>query len=262
MGRAAARAVVRLVLTRRVIPCLDVRDGRVVKGVQFLALRDSGAPAELAARYERDGADEIVILDVSATAERRRAALRTVRDVRDAVAIPLTVGGGVRTVADARALLDNGADKVSLNTAAYRSPHVVSELASRFGSQCVTVSIDATSRAGAWRVVIGAGTESTVTTAISWAQRVVELGAGEILLTSIDRDGTQSGYELGLIEEVAARVSVPVVASGGARTGADLVAAARAGADAVLAASILHDGLATVRALKDEMAVAGIEVRR
>lgn len=248
-------------LTRRVIPCLDVRDGSVVKGTRFRDLRRAGDPVELAVRYEADGADELVVLDVSATRDGRAAAAETVRAIRRVLAIPLTVGGGVRTVDDARALLDAGADKVALNTAAYEKPALIDELAGRFGSQCVTVSVDAARISAAWRVVIRAGTQPTVTGAIEWSAEAVRHGAGEILLTSIDRDGTQSGYDIALIVAVARSVGVPVVASGGARVSAHLAEALRAGADAVLAASILHDAQTTVRDLKRDLAREGFEVR-
>ena len=248
-------------LTRRVIPCLDTRDGRVVKGVKFQGLRDAGSPVELAARYESDGADEIVILDVSATTDERAHALATVRDVRAALGIPLTVGGGVRSVADAAALLDAGADKVAVNTAAYRSPQLLTELAERFGTQCITLSVDAAAVGDGWQVVVRAGTETTARDAVAWAVQGAERGAGEILLTSVDRDGTQSGYDLALIAAVSGRVRVPVVASGGARSADDLIAALRAGADAVLAASIFHDGVTTVRDMKRQLGAAGVEVR-
>lgn len=248
-------------LTRRIIPCLDTRDGRVVKGVKFQGLRDAGSPVEFAARYEAEGADELVILDVSATLEERSHALATVRAVRDVLGIPLTVGGGVRTVDDAAALLDAGADKVGVNTAAFRDPALLTVLAERFGCQCITLSVDAASDGAGWNVVVRAGSEATSRDAVEWAAEGERLGAGEILLTSVDRDGTQAGYDLALVTAVAARVRVPVIASGGARSGQDLVAAVRAGADAALAASIFHDGVTTVREVKEQLDAAGIEVR-
>ena len=249
-------------LTRRVIPCLDTRDGRVVKGVRFKGLRDAGSPVELAARYEADGADELVILDVSATTEERSHALAIVRDVRRILSIPLTVGGGVRSVDDAAALLDAGADKVAVNTAAFRSPDLISALARRFGQQCVVLSIDAAANGGGWKVVVRAGTEATSREPVEWAADGESRGAGEILLTSIDRDGMQCGYDLALVAAVSQRVRVPVVASGGARSADDLLAAVRAGADAVLAASIFHDGITSIGEVKATLGGAGIEVRR
>jgi cyclase len=248
-------------LTRRVIPCLDTRDGRVVKGVRFRDLRDAGSPAELAARYEAEGADEIVVLDVSATTEGRANAVETVRAIRDVLSIPLTVGGGVRSVDDGAALLDAGADRVAVNTAAFMTPSILTELATRFGQQCVVLSVDAVAESGCWRVVVRAGTYATVRSALEWAAEGAERGAGEVLLTSMDRDGTQSGYDLALVRAVTDRVCVPVVASGGARSGADLLSALEAGADAVLAASIFHDGVLSVRDAKAHLRAAGVEVR-
>lgn len=248
-------------LARRVIPCLDTRDGRVVKGVRFKELRDAGSPVELADRYQRDGADELVILDVSATTDERSHALTTIREVRRILAIPLTVGGGVRSAADAGALLDAGADKVAVNTAAFYSPELIEVLARQFGQQCVVLSVDAAEANGAWRVVVRAGSEGTTRDAVAWAAEGESRGAGEILLTSVDRDGTQSGYDLRLVTAVSTRVGVPVVASGGARSGHDLLAAVRAGADAVLAASIFHDGIASIAQVKATLRDAGIEVR-
>lgn len=255
-------------LTRRIIPCLDCRDGRVVKGVQFANLRDVGDPAESAAAYEAQGADEIVLLDVSATPIGRGHQLETVRAVRAALSIPLTVGGGVRTVDDAGALLDAGADKVAVNTAAVREPALLSRLAEQFGRQCVVLAVDA-ARTGAenegnrngWEVVIESGARRTGRDALDWCRDAVALGAGEILLTSWDRDGTRSGYDLALLAAASAAVAVPIIASGGAAVARHLVVALQAGADAVLAASIFHDGETTVAALKHELAAAGIEVR-
>lgn len=262
MGSVAPRPVVRLVLTRRVIPCLDTRDGRVVKGVQFKGLRDAGSPVGLAGRYQDEGADELVILDVSATTEERSHALATVREVRRILSIPLTVGGGVRTECDARALLDAGADRVAVNTAAFRRPELIESLARQFGEQCVVLSVDAARSGTGWQVVVRAGAEGTTRDAIAWAAEGESRGAGEILLTSVDRDGTQSGYDLPLVAAVSTRVRVPVVASGGARSGDDLLAALRAGADAVLAASIFHDCITSVAQVKATLAEGGIEVRR
>ena len=249
-------------LTLRIIPCLDVRDGRVVKGVRFANLRDAGTPDELAAEYERQGADELVMLDVSATPEARSTALETVRRIRRRIGIPLTVGGGVRRAADAAALLDAGADKVSVNTAAVESPDLLHELSDRFGRQCTVIAIDA---AGCgpekWEVITHSGKRRTGIDALEWAKIAEERGAGEVLLTSFDRDGTRSGYDLALLQAMNHAVSVPVIASGGATQPADLVEAARAGASALLAASIFHDGEYTVGDLKHALAGAGFLVR-
>ena len=250
-------------LTVRIIPCLDVRGGRVVKGVRFQGLRDAGDPADLAAAYEAAGADEIVVLDVSATTEGRGTQLETVRRVRARLSIPLTVGGGVRTDEDAGALLDAGADKVSVNTAAVVDPSLLGRLADRFGRQCTVLALDAARRGeGGWEVVTLSGRNRTGQDAVAWAREAVDRGAGEILLTSWDRDGTRSGYDLELLAAVSAAVEVPVIASGGAATAAHLAEALRAGASAVLAASIFHDGDTTVAELKDALAAAGLEVRR
>jgi cyclase len=251
-------------LTARVIPCLDVRDGRVVKGVRFQGLRDAGDPVESARRYEADGADELVILDVSATPEGRANAAHTVADVRAVLGIPLTVGGGIRAVADAERLLDAGADKVSVNTAAVADPSLIDRLAARFGTQCTVLALDAARRADGegWEVVVRSGTVRTGTDALAWAAEATARGAGEILLTSWDRDGTRSGYDLALLAAMRGAVGVPVIASGGAAHADHLAEALRAGADAVLAASIFHDGDTTPAAVKDALAAAGIEVRR
>jgi len=249
-------------LTVRIIPCLDVRGGRVVKGVRFSNLRDAGDPAELAALYEEQGADELVLLDVSATAEGRSTHLECVRRVRACLSIPLTVGGGVRSVEDASALLEAGADKVSLNTAAVSHPELLSEMARRFGSQCTVLALDAAAAGQGWIVVVRSGRERTAADAVCWARQATELGAGEILLTSWDRDGTRSGYDLALLTAISGAVGVPVIASGGANSPEHLVEAVRAGAAAVLAASIFHDRDTTVGQLKDALAAAGVEVRR
>lgn len=245
----------------RIIPCLDCRDGRVVKGVRFQGLRDAGDPAELAAAYEAQGADELVVLDVSATPEGRGTAVETVRRVRAALSIPLTVGGGVDTVEAAGRLLDAGADKVSVNTAAVRDPSLITEIATRFGSQCTVVAIDAAAKEESWEVVVLSGTERTGRSVVSWAREAVERGAGEILLTSWDRDGTRSGYDLGLLRAVSDAVSVPVIASGGAAGPEHLLEALQAGADAVLAASIFHEGQHTVTDVKRILADRGVQVR-
>jgi len=251
-------------LTVRIIPCLDVNAGRVVKGIQFQGLRDAGAPDELAEAYERQGADEIVMLDVSATPEGRSTQVDTVRKIRARLAIPLTVGGGVRRVADAERLLLAGADKVGVNTAAVRTPALVGELAERFGSQCTVIAVDArgTGKGDGWEVVVRSGKENTGLDAIAWMREVVDRGAGEILLTSWDRDGTKVGYDLDLLRAASTAVSVPIIASGGAAGPEHLVEGLRAGADAVLAASIFHYGEYTVAELKDALAKAGLHVRR
>jgi imidazoleglycerol phosphate synthase cyclase subunit len=250
-------------LTVRIIPCLDVRAGRVVKGVRFHDLADAGDPAALAAAYEADGADEIMVLDVTATEERRATAADTVRRVRDRISIPLTVGGGVTSAGDAAALLDAGADKVCVNTAAVSRPGLIDELAARFGAQCTVIAIDAARRSsGGFEVVVRSGTARTGNDAAVWAAEAAARGAGEVLLTSFDRDGTKSGYDLELIAVVAAAVGVPIVASGGAAVAKHMVEAVGAGASAVLAASIFHFGELTVRALKTQLASLGLEVRR
>ncbi|MYH53891.1 MAG: imidazole glycerol phosphate synthase subunit HisF [Gemmatimonadetes bacterium] len=250
----------------RIVPCLDVRDGRVVKGVRFRGLADQGDPAALARAYEEQGADELVVLDVTATPEGRSTRRDTVSAVRAGLSVPLTVGGGIGGVADAAALLEAGADKVAVNTAALRCPELLTELAARFGSQCVVVSIDALrtdrDRAdSAYEVVVRSGTRRLARDAVEWAREAVDRGAGEILLTSIDRDGTRSGYELALLRVVRAAVRVPIVASGGADSPRHMAEAVRAGADAVLAASIFHQGNWTVEAVKEALAALGVAVR-
>ena len=250
-------------LTARVIPCLDVDGGRVVKGVRFQGLRDAGDPVELCAAYETQGADELVMLDVSATPEGRSNAHRTVAAVREALGVPLTVGGGVRRLRDAGDLLEAGADKVAANTAAVARPELLTEIAGRFGSQCAVVAIDAARRGAGdgWEAVTLSGRNRTGIDAVGWAREAAERGAGEVLLTSWDRDGARSGYDTALIAEVARAARVPVVASGGAAAPEHLVAALEAGADAVLAASIFHDGDYTVGDVKRAMARAGIPTR-
>lgn len=247
---------------RRILPCLDVRDGRVVKGVRFQGLRDAGDPVERARAYAEQGADELVLLDVSATPEGRSHAAVTVAAVRQVLDIPLTCGGGVRSEADAARLLDAGADKVAVNTAALRDPTLLTRLAERFGRQCVVLSLDAAKTEAGWQAVVRSGTERTGRDAIAWAQEAERRGAGEILLTSWDRDGTRSGYDCALLTAVSQAVAVPVIASGGADRAEHLVAALRAGADAVLAASIFHDGDTSVGELKQVLAAAGLEVRQ
>ena len=254
-------------LKTRVIPCLDVRDGRVVKGVRFQGLRDSGDPTELAASYEAQGADEIVVLDVSATDAGRLAALDTVRSVRASLSIPLTVGGGVRALEDAGRLLEAGADRVSVNTAAFEDPELMERIADRFGAQCAVLALDATADgahgcASGFQVVTRSGSRRTGVDAVAWAREATWRGAGEVLLTSYDRDGTRAGYDLPLIRAIRRGVDVPIVASGGASSPAHMMAAVEAGADAVLAASIFHEGEWTVWRLKRRLRSAGLEVRR
>jgi len=252
-------------LTRRLIACLDVQGGRAVKGVQFMGLRDVGDPAGLAERYEAQGADEIVFLDISASVEERAMLLDLARRTAERLFIPLTLGGGVRTADDAAAALRAGADKVSVNTAAVDRPAVIAECAERFGSQCVVASIDARREpmpgGGRWRVVTHGGRTPTTLEAVAWARECVRLGAGEILLTSVDRDGGRAGYDLELTRAVADVVRVPVIASGGAGTAQHLIDALDAGADAVLVAGLLHDGVATVAELKRAMTAGGHRVR-
>jgi cyclase len=245
-----------------VIPCLDVDDGRVVKGVNFVGLRDAGDPVELAARYDEMGADELVFLDITASSGDRRTMVDVVRRTAEQVFIPLTVGGGVRTVEDARALLRAGADKVGVNTAAINDPPLIGELSETFGSQCVVVAIDARRTAGGFEVHTHGGRRPTGLDAVSWAAEVERLGAGEILLTSMDRDGTKEGFDLELTAAVASACGIPVIASGGVGTLQHLVEGVRdGGADAVLAASIFHFGQHTVAEAKAALADAGIVVR-
>jgi imidazoleglycerol phosphate synthase cyclase subunit len=248
-------------LTSRIIPCLDVSHGRVVKGIKFQGLRDAGDPAERARLYEDTGADEIVILDVSATPEGRGHQHETVRRVRETLSIPLTVGGGVRVVDDAWHLLEAGADKVSVNTAAVERPELLTEISSRFGRQCCVIAIDAASRDGRFEVLVNGGRAGTGIDAIEWAQEAERRGAGEILLTSWDKDGTRSGYDLVLTRAVAEAVHVPVIASGGANSAEHIREAFAAGADAVLAASIFHDGDTTPNDVKLYLQEHGIRVR-
>ena len=254
-------------LLKRVIPCLDVANGRVVKGTNFVDLVDEGDPPELAERYAREGADELVFLDITAAPEGRGTLVDVVERTARRAFIPLTVGGGVRSVADMRDVLRAGADKVSLNTAAVADPTLVSRCAARFGRQAVVVAIDARrqpagGRDPRWEVVVKGGREATGFDAVAWAERVVDLGAGELLVTSIDRDGTRSGFDTGLLRAIADRVRVPVIASGGAAGPADFVAAVRdGGADAVLAASIFHRRLHSIGDVKRAMAGAGLPVR-
>ncbi|HEX5823595.1 MAG TPA: imidazole glycerol phosphate synthase subunit HisF [Candidatus Limnocylindrales bacterium] len=251
-------------LRRRVIPCLDVANGRVVKGTRFVDLVDEGDPPELAERYAAEGADEIVYLDISAAPEGRGTLLDIVERTARRAFLPLTVGGGVRSVDDMRDVLRAGADKVALNTAAVGDPTLLAACARRFGRQAVVVAIDARRNpAGRWDVVVRGGRESTGLDAVAWAERAVELGAGELLVTSIDRDGTRSGFDTDLLRAIADRVGVPVIASGGAGGPDDFVrAVVDGGADAVLAASIFHRRIHSIAAVKEAMAAAGLPVRR
>jgi imidazole glycerol-phosphate synthase subunit HisF len=248
---------------KRVIPCLDVDAGRVVKGVEFVDLRDAGDPVELAARYDREGADEVVFLDITATSDKRATVVELARRAADEVFVPLTIGGGIRSVADAQAVLDAGADKVSVNSAALQRPELIDELAARFGAQCVVLAIDAKAVAGGgWEAFLAGGRTPTGRDAVAWSREATGRGAGEILLTSMDRDGTNAGYDLELVAAVSNGVEVPVIASGGAGRLEHLTDAVRAGADAVLLASILHYGQHTVSEIKARLAADGIPVRR
>ncbi len=265
---------------KRVIPCLDVDAGRVVKGVEFLDIRDAGDPVELAAHYDREGADELVFLDITATHEKRDTIVQLARRTADEVFVPFTIGGGIRSVADAQAVLDAGADKVSINSAALQRPELLDELAMRFGAQCVVLAIDAKARPvpvgevrvgevpgsnpGArtgWEAYLAGGRTPTGRDVVEWAAEAVERGAGEILLTSMDRDGTNAGYDLPLTSAVSEAVSVPVIASGGAGELEHLAQALKAGADAALCASIFHYGQYTIPEAKAHLAGAGIPVR-
>jgi cyclase len=246
---------------KRVIPCLDVDAGRVVKGVQFLDIRDAGDPVELASHYDREGADEVVFLDITATHEKRETIAKLARQSADEVFVPFTIGGGIRSVADAQAVLDAGADKVSVNSAALQRPELLDELAEVFGAQCVVLAIDAKQRDDGWEAYLAGGRTPTGRDAVDWAREAVERGAGEILLTSMDRDGTSDGYDLPLTSAVSGAVGVPVIASGGAGELDHLAQALAAGADAVLCASIFHYGRYTVAQAKAHLAAAGIPVR-
>ena len=247
---------------KRVIPCLDVDAGRVVKGVGFVDLRDAGDPVELACRYDAAGADELVFLDITATSDKRETVVELARRAADDVFIPFTIGGGIRSVQDAQAVLDAGADKISVNSAALARPELIDELATRFGAQCVVLAVDAKRRrGGGWEAYVAGGRTPTGRDAVAWAREGAERGAGEILLTSMDRDGTNSGYDLPLTAAVAEVVEVPVIASGGAGELDDLAEAIDAGADAVLCASIFHYGHHTVADVKDHLRDAGVAVR-
>jgi len=249
-------------LARRIIPCLDVDGERVVKGVNFLGLRDAGDPAELAARYDAEGADELVVLDIAASRDRRPTFLKTIRRVAEQLAIPLTAGGGIRTLEDARAVVQAGADKVTVNTAAVERPELISELSREFGAQAVVLAIDAKREGEGWDVRVRGGRDSARLDALTWARRGVAAGAGEILLTSMDKDGTQSGFDVALTAAISGQVSVPVIASGGAKRPEDFAEIFAAGlADAALAASIFHDGVQSIRELKQFLAQRNVEVR-
>jgi cyclase len=249
-------------LAKRIIPCLDVDDGRVVKGVKFVDIRDAGDPVEVARRYDQQGADEITFLDITASSDGRRTMVHVVEQVAMEVFIPLTVGGGIRQVDDVRMMLNAGADKVSINTAAVQDPELINQASSRFGAQCIVVAIDARACDGGWEVYTHGGRKATGLDAVEWARQVVQRGAGEILLTSMDRDGTKAGFDTALTSAVAEAVAVPVIASGGVGTLQHLVEGVIEGrADAVLAASIFHFGEYTVGQAKEHMRAAGIPIR-
>jgi cyclase len=249
----------------RVIPCLDVDRGRVVKGVNFVGLRDAGDPVELAARYDREGADELVFLDITASHEERATIVELARRTAEQVFIPFTIGGGLRSEEDIREVLAAGADKVSLNSAAVRDPDLIARASARFGAQCIVVAIDAKLRAGGdgWEVFLNGGRLPTGREAVAWAAEAAERGAGELLVTSMDRDGTQDGFDIELLAAIADAAPVPVIASGGAGRLEHFAQAVDAGrADAVLAASVFHDGVYTIAQVKEAMAGAGVPVRR
>ena len=251
-----------MTLAHRIIPCLDTDGARVVKGVNFVGLRDAGDPVVLAARYNAEGADELVVLDIAASRDRRPTFLETIRRVAAELAIPLTAGGGIRTLEDARAVVRAGADKVTVNTAAVDRPSLISELSREFGAQAVVLAIDGKSNGERWRVMVRGGRDATELDAVSWAQEGVSLGAGEILLTSVDRDGTQKGFDVLLTAAISRAVTVPVIASGGARLPEHFAQIFTEGAaDAALAASIFHDSVQPIRELKEFLAARGIEVR-
>jgi imidazole glycerol-phosphate synthase subunit HisF len=246
---------------KRIIPCMDVDAGRVVKGTRFIDIRDAGDPVELAAHYDATGADELVFLDITATSDKRSTVVELARRAADQVFVPFTIGGGVREVADAQAVLDAGADKVSVNSAAVARPELIGELADVFGAQCVVLAIDAKRRDGGFEVYVAGGRTATGRDAVAWAREGTERGAGEILLTSMDRDGTQDGYDLELTRAIADAVDVPVIASGGAGEPAHLVDGLAAGADAVLCASIFHYGRYTIPQVRAAMRRAGVSLR-
>jgi cyclase len=249
-------------LLKRIIPCLDVDRGRVVKGTNFVDIRDAGDPVELASRYDAEGADEVVFLDITASHEKRDTIVELASRCAEELFIPFTIGGGIRSEEDVRALLAAGADKVSLNSAAIRDPELIAACARRFGTQCVVIAIDAKRREDGWEAYVNGGRTPTGIDAVEWVTRAAALGAGEILLTSMDRDGTKDGYDLELTKAITSAVNIPVIASGGAGTLDHLVeVVAVSGADAVLAASIFHYGEFTIREAKEHMAVGGIPVR-
>jgi len=247
----------------RVIPCLDVNKGRVVKGTNFVNLRDAGDPVEIAKRYNEEGADELVFLDITATYEERDTIVDLVKRTAEQVFIPLTVGGGIRTLEDIRNVLNAGADKVSLNSAAVKNPQLIKEASDKFGIQCIVAAIDAKKVSGSkWNVFVKGGREDTGLDAVEWAQKVEQLGAGEILLTSMDKDGTKDGYDTDLLKAVSSAVNIPVIASGGAGKLEHFTAACKAGADAVLAASLFHYRELTIAQVKDELKKNNYEIRK
>jgi cyclase len=248
-------------LTRRIIPCLDVADGRVVKGINFVALRDAGDPVEQATAYDAQGADEICFLDISASPEGRSTLVDVVERTADCVFTPLTVGGGVRSIADADRLLVAGADKIAVNTAAIRRPELITEIAARYGRQALVVAVDAKRRGDGWEIYSHGGRTPEGLDGLTWCRQIDDLGAGEILLTSMDRDGTRSGYDLDLVRAVTSAVSIPVIASGGVGTLDDLADGLIAGADAVLAASIFHYGEKTIAQAKAHLRARGLPIR-
>lgn len=249
-------------LAHRIIPCLDTDGARVVKGVNFVNLRDAGDPVALAARYNKEGADELVVLDIAASRDRRPTFLETIQRVAAELSIPLTAGGGIRTLEDGRSVVRAGADKVTVNTAAVARPELITELSREFGAQAVVLAIDAKRNGNHWDVMVRGGRESASRDAIDWAKQAVALGAGEILLTSVDRDGTQRGFDTKLTSAISKAASVPVIASGGAKLPEHFEEIFKTGAaDAALAASIFHDGVQSIRVLKEFLAVHGIEVR-
>ena len=250
-------------LTKRIIPCLDVTDGRVVKGINFIDLQDVGDPVEIARAYNEQGADELVFLDITATSDDRETMIEVVERTASEVFIPLTVGGGIRTVSDMKKMLQAGADKISLNSAAIKQPELIREGAEKFGSQCIVIAIDAKRTGDSWHVFVKGGREDTGLDAIDWAEKAVSLGAGEILLTSMDADGTKNGYDLALNQAISTAVNVPVIASGGCGSAADIVEVfEQTKVSAALAASIFHYGEVKIPDLKKALALKGMEVRQ